>query len=435
MSYILSQLIREWRFMLRQKYILVLLGCTLVISGFSVFSGLSEISQQQQTIKRLKTADLIDRTHAQEKHDDVGSIAYYSFHLTYSTPSNLAFSALGERDIYPWKHRIKALALEGQIYESDIQNAELAQAGKIDFAFVISALSPLLIILLFHDLFANERTSGRYDLLVTTAKSSWALWGARAIVRFISMLLCLMLPFYIGTGLSGTESAHIGLVSIWCFLYLVFWTALSIWWGRNAHSAPRVASELIGAWVLLVFIIPILGDLAINKMVHSPKGGDIVLTQREAVNNAWDIPKAATMNAFAASYPQWKDNLAMQNMFEWKWYYAFQQVGDQIAAPISQDYRAAARKKYTLAGYVSLLSPPLLLQRTLTRLADTDAIAAFEYEQNIRDFHQSLREFYYEFLFSQSKPTSDNFDKVQLETMPNFSDIILKKQMEYTINK
>ena len=118
MSYMFKQLSREWRFMLRQKYLLVLLGCAILISGFSVQSGLNEIAQQQQTIERLKAADVADRTDTQNKQDEIGMLAYYTFHLTYSAPSDLAFAALGERDIYPWKHRIKMLAIEGQIYES-----------------------------------------------------------------------------------------------------------------------------------------------------------------------------------------------------------------------------------------------------------------------------------------------------------------------------
>jgi ABC-2 type transport system permease protein len=429
MNYLFQQLNREWRFMLRQKYILILLTCTFLISGFSVLSGLNEISQQQQTLERLKAADTLDREEAQTKHHDAGSIAYYSLHLTSSAPSDLAFAALGERDIYPWKHRIKMLALEGQIYESDTQNAELAQAGKIDFVFVLSALSPLLIILLFHDLYASERTSGRHDLLVTTVKFSWALWGARGTVRFVSLLICLMLPFYIGAWLSGTSLSNVAMVSFWSVIYLAFWTILSVYWGKNANSAPRVASGLIGIWVLFAFIIPILGDLAINKVVDSPKGGDIVLTQREAVNGAWDLPKEATMDAFTATYPQWKDYVAMESEFEWKWYYAFQQVGDQTAAPLSQAYRDAARKKYKLAGYASLLSPPLLLQRVLTRLADTDAVAAFQYEQQIRDFHEQLRLFYYSFLFTQQK-----LGESQLANMPSFEKLIQKHKAELNSN-
>lgn len=422
MSYMFKQLSREWRFMLRQKYLLVLLGCAILISGFSVQSGLNEVAQQQQTIERLKAADVADRTDTQNKQDEVGMLAYYTFHLTYSAPSDLAFAALGERDIYPWKHRIKMLAIEGQIYESDTQNAELTQAGKIDFLFVISALSPLIVILLFHDLFANERSSGRHDLLVTTAKSPWALWGARGAIRFISLFLCLMLPFYVGAWVSGTSLVAVGLVSLCCFMYLAFWAILSVYWGKNANSGPKVASGLIGIWVLFAFITPILGDLAINKFVHSPKGGDIMLTQREAVNDAWDLPKEATMDAFTATYPEWKDHVAMQSMFEWKWYYAFQQVGDQIAAPISQEYRAASEKKYELAGYASLLSPPLLLQRAITRLAETDAVAAHKYELQVRTFHKTLRLYYYPFLFAQGE-----FDKGNLANLPSFDKFINKQ--------
>jgi len=415
MSYLITQLSREWGFLLRQKYLVVLLLCSFVLSAFAIYSGLSEVNAQQQTIERLKVADQSDRAKVQNKQTDPGMLAYYSFHLTYSQPSNLAFAALGERDIFPWKHRINLLALEGQIYESDAQNAELAQAGKIDFVFVISALAPLVIILLFHDLFANERTSGRHDLLVTTAKSYFALWGARITVRFIAVMVCLMLPFLVGAFIAGATALDIVYVSLLCIAYLGFWTALSVWWGKKASSAPRVASSLIGVWVLFAFIIPILGDLAINKSVYSPKGGDIMLTQREAVNDAWDLPKSATMEPFIELYPALAPYTRMSSEFEWKWYYAFQQMGDVKAAKLSKAYRDAAEKKYDLAGVVSWFSPPLLLQRSLTRAADTDSIAAYAYEQKIRDYHQQLREFYYPWLFYKGDPT-----KTALENMPRF---------------
>ncbi|WP_166109074.1 DUF3526 domain-containing protein [Pseudoalteromonas sp. Z9A5] len=423
MSYLLLHLKREFGFLLRQKYLVVLLLCTFTVSAFAVLSGLSEVSQQRQTIERLKSADLTERLNVQSQQTDAGMLAYYTFHLTYSSPSNLAFAALGDRDIYPWKHRINLLALEGQIYESDAQNAELAQAGKIDFAFVLSALAPLIVILLFHDLFASERTSGRYDLLVTTVRSYFALWGARIAVRFILLLACLMLPFFAGAYVAGSSIYDVFLIAVMCVAYLVFWTALSILMGKQANSAPRVASALMGIWVLVAFIIPILGDLAINKTVHSPKGGEIVFTQREAVNDAWDLPKQTTMDAFVANHPEWKDNVDMQSEFEWKWYYAFQQVGDEKAAALSHAYRDAARKKYQLAGVVSWFSPPLLLQRSLTRKAKTDAIAASRYEYQIRGFHKCLREFYYPWLFIKGDMT-----KAALNNMPSFSKTILNEK-------
>ena len=51
--------------------------------------------------------------------------------------------------------------LEGQIYENDTTNPELAYLGHLDFAFVIAILTPLFLIMLLYDLRAVERTAGR----------------------------------------------------------------------------------------------------------------------------------------------------------------------------------------------------------------------------------------------------------------------------------
>ena len=411
----INHLKREWRFMIQQRYVVALLLCSLLVSGFAVITGLSEVSTQRQTIERLKQADEVERAEVQAKYDELGLLAYYSFHLTYSEPSNLAFASLGERDVYPWKHRVRMLALEGQIYESDVQNAELAQTGKMDFAFVISALSPLFLILLFHDLIASERANGRHAFLVSTAKSTFALWGTRITVRFVAVFVCLVLPFFIGALASDSTLADVLLVSFWCVIYFAFWTALSLYLGKKSSGAPRIASGLIGLWALFVFVIPILGNLAINQSVHSPKGSDILLTQRETVNGAWDLPVKTTMDAFILTHPDYSDYKKPEEGFDWGWYYAFQQVGDQVAAPLSINYRKAALEKYRLAGYISMISPPMLILRKLTSLADTDASSAFEYEQQIRAFHQSLRKFYYPWLFNPSAS-----DKPQFSRLPRF---------------
>lgn len=415
MNLSLSAISREWRFMLRHGYILaILIGATLV-SCFAVVSGLSEVAQQTSSIEHLKLADQADRQEAQSKHDDVGALAYYSFHLTYSKPSELAFAALGERDVQPWKHRIRMLALEGQIYETDSLNPELAQAGMIDFTFVVSVLSPLLIILMFHDVYASERTSGRYNLLVSTSVSWLHLWGARISVRFFSLFLGVLLPFIIASLMSGVSVLNTVFFSCVTLLYMIFWLGLTLWFAKKNSSAPRIASVLIGIWLCVSFIVPIAGDIAIKQTVHSPTGADILLTQREAVNDAWDLPKQTTFEAFVKTHPQFRQGAQMDTTWDWKWYYAFQQVGDQVAEPLSLEYRAAVTKKYQLAAWVAMISPPMIVQRLFTQQAQTDVMSAFEYEQQIREFHTELRMFYYPFLFGVNE-----FDKSQLANLPTF---------------
>jgi ABC-2 type transport system permease protein len=62
-----------------------------------------------------------------------------------------------------------------------------------------------------------------------------------------------------------------------------------------------------------------------------------------------------------------------------------------------------------------LLSPTLLIQKKMTRLAETDALAAIEYERRIREYHRALRMTYYPWLFSAEK-----FDKSHLDLLPQF---------------
>ena len=113
-----SDLSRETGFLIKQPYTLIFLAIVLALSVFSVWTGIAETEEQHKTIERLLEKDALDRTSILDKKSDYGSAAYYSFHLTYLAPSPLAFAAMGQRDIYPWKHRIRMLALEGQIYET-----------------------------------------------------------------------------------------------------------------------------------------------------------------------------------------------------------------------------------------------------------------------------------------------------------------------------
>lgn len=117
-------------------------------------------------------------------------------------------------------------------------------------------------------------------------------------------------------------------------------------------------------------------------------------------------------------YPEWKDYVEVNKPFEWKWYYSFQEVGDQAAESLSIRYRAGRLRRDTLAGRFALIAPPALIHRTFQDLAQTDFDAALAYEERVRKFHSQLREFYYPLLFSPSL-TNHNWR----EEMPEYSDL------------
>ena len=419
-----TDLKREAGFVFGHRQIKLTLLVVFLLSVVSLWTGFAEMQEQQATIERLLEKDQTERDSALAHQSNFGSAAYYTFHLTYSPPSPLAFTAVGERDVFPWKHRIRMLALEGQIYESDADNPELAFLGRFDFAFVTSVLLPLFIILLLYDLKAKEREARRFDLLNVTARNAHAIWTARVIVTLVPLALVTLIPFVVFGLINGASlpsiltvcAIVIGNIAIWSAIVLVIGAAKRF----ASFSATRLASIMLGVWLVTTVIVPVTAHTVINAVVETPEGGDIVLTQREAVNSAWDKPVEETWRAFIATHPQWADYTIFDperdSSFNWKWYYAFQQVGDQTASDLSKAYQAATLQKDTIASYVALLSPSLLTQRFLSSAADTNVSAMVSYENDVRVFHKALRKFYYYHLFKDPEFSQESF-----EALPQFT--------------
>ena len=406
---------RELRFLLRDRSFVAWLLVTLLLASVAVAGGIGEVAKQRDTIDRLAVADAEDRLDAVTNYSDWGDIAYYSFHLTYDEPSDFAFAALGTRDQEPWKHRVRMLALEGQIYERDAGNPVLALTGRFDFAFFVAFVLPLVLIGMLHDLQSRERSAGRHALLITTSAKVSSPWRLRAVLRAALVLLAAVLPLLVGAVVSGTSAGTVAFALLFVSVYLAFWAVVCYAFARWQRSSAVILATLLGIWVMLSVVGPASTKAFIDYRVPVPEGADILLTQREAVNDAWDLPKRTTMDAFVARHPQWSDIVLNEDTFEWRWYYAFQQVGDQQAEQLSLAYRDGRQQRDRLAGLAAWLTPPALLERALQRLAHTDLKAHMAYQDSVRDFHAQLRAFYYPKLFPDTP-----YDPTALDEMPLF---------------
>lgn len=391
--------IRELQFLAKDRPALLWLAMAVLVAGLSVLLGLREVAAQRTVLSESIAIDRAEREVETGLHQDWGDVAYYTFHLTWDAPSDFAFAALGQRSTSPWKHSIRALALEGQIYETDAENPDFALIGRFDFAFAASMLAPLLLILLLHDLRSRERAAGRYELLGATAASPGRPWFARAVLRVGALVLCLIVPLWAGGLPAGTGGSKLALASLVVALHIGFWWGVCALVDRFGWSSPVNLTALIGAWLALAVVVPAAIENSVEAAVPVPDGGEIMLTQREAVNDAWDLPKSATMNPFVERHPEWADYTEVGQAFEWKWYYAFQQVGDQIAEPLSLAFREGRIARDRLAGMFAWLAPPALTERALQAVAGTSVADSLAYEQRVRDFHAALRHYYYPRLF------------------------------------
>jgi ABC-2 type transport system permease protein len=400
----MSWLAHEWRLLVRSRLAVAALVLLLALSALAVLSGMREVARQQQTIARLaalQQQDLAAQARKYAQGGDAGSAAYYTFHGTWDAPSPAAFLALGLRDAAPYVLRVRALALQAQLHEGESFNPELALAGRFDFAFVLVYLAPLFLIALLHDLVSSERRSGRLGTLLAMPGAGRRLWLRRAGLRMALVFGCLVLPALAGALGSGTAMAAVATVLCVTAAYLAFWSGLALLVATRGGSSAANATALMGCWAVLTLVLPTIANAALARALPVHQGVELMLAQRQAVHAAWDLPPQATMEKFFRTHPEWRHTAPLPSGFHWKWYYAFQQLGDQSVAPQVAAYREGLLARQRWTSRLGWLLPGVGVQAALHRQADTDLQAQLAYQDRIADFHARLRAYYYPYLFNE----------------------------------
>ena len=411
----MTGVLREAWLLGRSRAALAALVLLALCAAASVALGLANVAQDRGAIERMLAGQPKETAALKVFVKDPGDGAYYGAQPTWDPPSDLAFAALGSRDIAPAMLRVRALALEGQIYENEAANPELALPGRFDLAFVAVYLAPLVLIALLHDLWSGEREAGRFHALSALPQARWRLWCPRIAVRVVGVLAALLLPFTIGAINSGTTLsrglAFAGLI----MLVVTFWTVVILIVARRGPLSSVNAASLAAVWFALTLVAPAAANLAINAAVAVPDGAALARENREDVHAGWDRPKAATMQRFLALYPDFAPHGQVPPTFSWKWYFAFQHLGDVHVASDSLAYRNGIARRANYGHAVGWLLPPAGLAQAMAALAGTDVTAQLAYQQRIRCYHTRLRAYFYGFLFGD-KP----FGPDDLEAVPRF---------------
>lgn len=400
--------------LLQRAYLSILaLALLFALSGVAVWSGLKEIKHQHATIERLaplQEQDLAALAHTYADAPNAGYPAYYTFYSTWDAPSDAAFLAIGARDSAPYVLRVRALGLQAQLYEGEIFNPELALPGRFDFAFVLIYLTPLFIIALMHDLISGEQQSGRLRLLASLPQGS-QVWFRRSGLRFVLVLLSLLIPVLLGAAFAGTHLSSLAIIVAVISSYVAFWFGLSLLLIVRGWRSVTNATALMSVWVLLTLVLPTLANVAILRAVPVHQGVDLMLAQRQAVHGSWEVPREDTMQRFYAHYPEWRNSAPLPQVFHWKWYFAFHQLGDESVAPQAQAYRAGLLQRQEWTNRLGWLLPGVGAQAILHRIADTDLLAQLAYQDQIAAFHRQIREFYYPYLFQDQAFGTADFAK------------------------
>lgn len=377
---------------------------------FAIAQGVARVEREATQVAQLQEDVQQQLNYWREKarnpEFDFGSMGYYFFAPTHSPTAPWATLISGHRQDAMLQHRIRLLAITGQLYSAEIGNPNTQLLGSLDLAFVFVYLLPLLIGLLCARILAEEVHSGRWPLIS-------ALGGERVLRYRLALRFALLLFANSVLLAAGALIANINFDSEFLLIFLaiaayqLFWFALCGFIIHWRLSSVNSYLGFIGAWLIFVFVVPGLTSLYLGSAYHTDAGTQLAIEQRQAMHSRWDEDKQAALNEFLEIYPQYADTAKLPEGFHWKWYFAMQHMSDLAVAPAAAEYRSTIAARSETYQRLMWLSPPLLLQYTLERVARADIQTQQDYLQAIEDYHGELREFYNARLFYDASITAE----------------------------
>jgi ABC-2 type transport system permease protein len=110
----------------------------------------------------------------------------------------------------------------------------------------------------------------------------------------------------------------------------------------------------------------------------------------------------------------WRGTKPVEGGFHWKWYFAFQHLGDLSVADQVRAYRHGLEARDLWTERLAFVLPAIGTQYLAHRIARTDLTAQLAYQDRIRAFHKRIRSFYYPYIFNDVPFGEDDFGRAPL---------------------
>ena len=393
-------------------------------------TGLHREYQQRAISEANYQAELADyQKDAPLAPYDSGYLSYYQFHPVWQKPS--AWSALihGERSESASHTRVRLLGLQSQLSNTATGNIAAMPIGKLDLSFIWIYLMPLLIAALSLNLLAEEKASGRWSLLASQVANRGMLLTKKMLIAagLLAVVNLLIL-------LAAVVMTDIDFDSIWLqvaavlLAYQLCWFLITGWIISLQRTAIFNSLLFISLWIVFAFVLPGLAYLYQTQQQQPAEHVSMIFDQREFMHDSWDRDQQADFDVYLQDYPQWQTTEpTLQKPFDWRWYYAMQHMSDVIVAEAVAQFRESRVHSHQIGNQVAWLSPVMRLQYSMNRFADTDMLASQAFLDQIGDYHQQLRDYFFDFYFFDKPFTEADFANIPVfEYQPVMQSYTLK---------
>ncbi len=389
--------------------------CIALAGIYAVYHGKNVIEKQREIIAQI---DKLQAEHTKKilsfhPDSELADVLYYHFFNTVHTPSSWSPFSVGQRDVNPFNVKVRMLALENQIYDSELNNPTNLLFGNFDLSFVIVFLFPLLIIAFTHNLLSSEQESGTWNLLRAQPVSALIILFLRLVLRFSIISFAAFLLIFIGATVIGAKfDERFFYATLLSIFYIAFWFGVSALVISFKRSSNFNALTLLGVWIFLALLAPALLSTLLATILPVSESMETTVENREGYHEKWDKPKAETMEKFYQKYPEYRSFPIPEDKFSWGWYYAMQNAGDDDSADSSQKFAEKLAKRQSVTETISWFVPTVNAQLEFNAIAQTDIETHLKYLASVRNYHEKIRTAFYPAIFRNDKVSEADLKKI-----------------------
>ncbi len=424
----------EWRLLMADRALRIVLGLFAVLLIYALANGVVWMRFQEGIVDTVQTGN-VERARAIEQElaaIENGAEPASRFsdprapnvlggargsHTAVLTPGPLTALAVGQSDLLPYYYDVNIYTNESSFQQNgEVENPLNLMVGRFDLAFVVVCLLPLLVLALSYNVLSEEREQGTLALTLSQPVSARGVVLAKLAFRallVVGMVLSASLLGALATGGFGSP----GLL-LWCttvVIYALVWFVLAAWVNSLRRSSAWNATVLVGAWLVLVVVLPAAINIASGLLHPLPSRVQMVTAQREASNDAVNR-RSELLARYLEDHPEMAEGVVADEPGLGALAWAATDAVNRRLEEVTGEHDARRAEQIALVRRYRFLSPALLAQEVLVDAAGTGDARYGSFQSQVRAFAERWREFFVPAILA-----GEQMDASVLPDVPRFS--------------
>ena len=415
----------EWRLLMADRALRIVLGLFAVLLVYALANGVVWLRFQERTVEAVESGN-VERTSALEQ--ELSAIAAggqpsspfadprsplvlggpSGSHTAVLAPGSLTALAVGQSDLLPYYYDVNIYTNESSFQQNgEVENPLNLMVGRFDLAFVVVYLLPLLILALSFNVLSEEREQGTLALTLSQPVSVRDVVTAKLAFRallVVGMVLAISLLGILATG--GLDSP--GRVLLWCaavVAYSLFWFVLAAWVNTLRRSSAWNATVLVGAWLVLVVVLPAAINIAAGLLHPLPSRVEMITAQRDASNEAVNR-RSELLARYLEDHPEMAEGVVADEPGLGALAWAATDAVNRRLEEVTSEHDARRADQIVLVRRYRFLSPALLAQEVLADAAGTGDARFAHFQSQVRAFAEQWREFFVPAILADEQMTA-----------------------------